>query len=851
MVTLKNTGGVELDKDGIMTNMYNCEVPQAEGVKPEGGGHAKAVLIPGKSSHPFQERTLTLDQTVKIGRSVARIRPSATNGIFDCKVLSRNHAVIWYDNKKFYIQDTKSSNGTFVNNHRLSKGSEDSLPREIYSGDVVQFGVDVLENQRKGKEDSKNSDESNRIVTHGCIIATVKLYYPNGKEADSSQSSTVPKSDLPQEEICKLQMIIYEAQQREARLHDKLEELQFIVGKLEVACQDALTNRFEETRLLSKIENLEKQTRVMRKIRQGSIDKTSEKAETEIHQLLIDVEKVQCASREIQEMQHRKLLETEQKLAEAQTAATNLQSEVFALREHASRSETHIQELAARCTNFSQTIDVLKTNLAAQIEANQDLEARLAEIQQREAEFRSNFYQNSELLKDKGRLITEECEDDDVPKKDKDNEDIVLEWIYKCYTKIGNFDQKDRINEDDRTEYLKKLISSLRDALCNGLQNISTCLGQLDAARVEFERSKDDVDKYLSQKEELMSQVEVNRRFRCNKKKSQNELYSEVNKAIIMSSNLDKVSKLEEELREQEELLNEARQKKNESERKYNKLKGELDSTKFKFEMLSQEGICARKVIENSEADFITGRVDKIDSEKFIAGDDGKLSADTQGMKEVVTDNKECQTVSVVMKTSETNTGESRTDLSEEEYKIIEELNGSLDKYIEEEEEEDDEISTPYAEITAAKDSEDTVAVPEDSPDAGSSPEQRVPETSPREQSKDSLEISSSNLGIWEKIERIQSLSSSLSSESSTTSDIEIKEIRCLLNLIAEDLVRLLMHEQQMNKDKQVLQEKLDKSMSQADIAALGLANHFFALIVGLFLYYIGERALEFMGFSR
>lgn len=22
-------------------------------------------------------------------------------------------------------------------------------------------------------------------VTHGCIIATVKLYYPNGKEADS------------------------------------------------------------------------------------------------------------------------------------------------------------------------------------------------------------------------------------------------------------------------------------------------------------------------------------------------------------------------------------------------------------------------------------------------------------------------------------------------------------------------------------------------------------------------------------------------------------------------------------------------------------------------------------------
>lgn len=57
MVTLKNISGVELDKDGVMTNMHNCEMPQAEGVKPEGGGQAKAVLIPGKSSHPFQVRS--------------------------------------------------------------------------------------------------------------------------------------------------------------------------------------------------------------------------------------------------------------------------------------------------------------------------------------------------------------------------------------------------------------------------------------------------------------------------------------------------------------------------------------------------------------------------------------------------------------------------------------------------------------------------------------------------------------------------------------------------------------------------------------------------------------------------
>lgn len=44
------------------------------------------------------------------------------------------------------------------------------------------------------------------------------------------------------------------------------------------------------------------------------------------------------------------------------------------------------------------------------------------------------------------------------------------------------------------------------------------------------------------------------------------------------------------------------------------------------------------------------------------------------------------------------------------------------------------------------------------------------------------------------------------------------------MNLIAEDLVRLLLREQEINRDKQNLQERLDKSMSQADIAALGLA---------------------------
>lgn len=52
------------------------------------------------NSHPFQERHISLLEPVKIGRSVARARPQSSNGIFDCKVLSRNHAVVWYENGK-------------------------------------------------------------------------------------------------------------------------------------------------------------------------------------------------------------------------------------------------------------------------------------------------------------------------------------------------------------------------------------------------------------------------------------------------------------------------------------------------------------------------------------------------------------------------------------------------------------------------------------------------------------------------------------------------------------------------------------------------------------------------------
>ena len=63
-------------------------------------GAALAVLNCQSTSHPFQDRHITLHEAVKVGRAVARARPAANNAIFDCKVLSRNHALLWYSNGK-------------------------------------------------------------------------------------------------------------------------------------------------------------------------------------------------------------------------------------------------------------------------------------------------------------------------------------------------------------------------------------------------------------------------------------------------------------------------------------------------------------------------------------------------------------------------------------------------------------------------------------------------------------------------------------------------------------------------------------------------------------------------------
>lgn len=82
-------------------------------------------------------------QTLKIGRqNTPKTSNKITDGFFDSRVLSRNHAELFVKDDGLYIRDLKSSNGTFLNDSKLE-------PYEDYKlniNDKIDLGT-TLESQ--------------------------------------------------------------------------------------------------------------------------------------------------------------------------------------------------------------------------------------------------------------------------------------------------------------------------------------------------------------------------------------------------------------------------------------------------------------------------------------------------------------------------------------------------------------------------------------------------------------------------------------------------------------------------------------------------------------------------------
>uniref|UniRef100_A0AAZ3RRH6 Sarcolemmal membrane-associated protein n=1 Tax=Oncorhynchus tshawytscha TaxID=74940 RepID=A0AAZ3RRH6_ONCTS len=292
------------------------------------------------NSHPFQERHVYLEEPVKIGRSVARCRPAQNNATFDCKVLSRNHALVWFDHKtgKFYLQDTKSSNGTFINSQRLSRGSEESPPCEVLSGDFIQFGVDVTENTRK--------------VTHGCVVSTIKLFLPDGMEA--RRRSDVIQAPLPlpvdkvaantpimySQELFQLSQYLQEALHREQMLEQKLATLQCLLATTQEASESSWQALIDEDRLLSRLEVMGNQ------LQSYSKNQTENGMRNELVTLQEDKYNYEITAKESLRRVLQEKIEVARKLSEVERSLSNTEDECSHLKEMNERNHEELRELA-------------------------------------------------------------------------------------------------------------------------------------------------------------------------------------------------------------------------------------------------------------------------------------------------------------------------------------------------------------------------------------------------------------------------------------------------------------------------------------------------------------------------
>lgn len=407
---------------------------------------AKAVLICRASSHPFQERTLTLEQPVKIGRSVARARAAPNNAIFDCKVLSRNHALLWHTSGKFFLQDTSSSNGTFVNSQRLSASGLESTPKEVCSGDIVQFGVDVVESTKK--------------VTHGCIVATLKLYLPDGKEAKASLSTSVSSlaGNVSLEDLYKLNQVMQEASRREKALYSKLGYLQQLVENTRKAANQSWRALITEDRLLSWVVTIENQLAVYSK------NYTEDKIRNELAKLQDEKAQYQNAAKEALQKILQEKLEVTQKLVQLEGRLSETEEECQSLHNVAKYTQTELQELGAK---YAETQKKLQETTNKLVESEEKVKDVLLSAEYEKRDFLKRLEDQSKVEKNL-RAKLHDSRSDSVN-------------IYKQITALRNYTQTlQDINL--KLEVGENLVSKGGE---DPIEAINTILNKLNSIRVD------------------------------------------------------------------------------------------------------------------------------------------------------------------------------------------------------------------------------------------------------------------------------------------------------------------------------------------------------------------------------
>uniref|UniRef100_A0A8C2DC12 Sarcolemmal membrane-associated protein n=1 Tax=Cyprinus carpio TaxID=7962 RepID=A0A8C2DC12_CYPCA len=421
---------------------------------------ALAVFTCRPNSHPFQERHVYLDEPVKIGRSVARCRPAQNNATFDCKVLSRNHALVWFDHKtgKFYLQDTKSSNGTFINSQRLSRGSEESPPCEVLS------------------------------VTHGCIVSTIKLFLPDGMEARrrsedfsfslcfflSGMQVSANTPSMYSQELFQLSQYLQEALHREQMLEQKLATLQRLLASTQEASESSWQALIDEDRLLSRLEVMGNQLQAYSK------NQTEDGIRKELVALTEDKHNYETTAKESLRRVLQEKIEVVRKLSEVERSLSNTEDECTHLREMNERTQEELRELANKYNGAVNEVKDLTEKIKVAegkheeltqkgLNEKKELQLKIEEMEEKEQALQAriealqadNDFTNERLTALQGKTHTglfcsasienqidaKECDMSDTlsPSKDKSSDD----------TSDGQMDEQELNESQNRVSLLK------------------------------------------------------------------------------------------------------------------------------------------------------------------------------------------------------------------------------------------------------------------------------------------------------------------------------------------------------------------------------------------------------------
>ena len=178
--------------------------PQPNGARPEPSQsqtEPPAILSLLPMTGTFERKHITVPyfpEVLRIGRQTnAKTVPTATNGYFDSKVLSRQHAEVWADrNGKIWIRDVKSSNGTFVNGTRLSPENRDSEPHELREHDTLELGIDIVSEDQRSIVHHKVSAKVEHAGIYGSGTNMMDL---NFGDLDSSSTNAFMGSAMGQQ----------------------------------------------------------------------------------------------------------------------------------------------------------------------------------------------------------------------------------------------------------------------------------------------------------------------------------------------------------------------------------------------------------------------------------------------------------------------------------------------------------------------------------------------------------------------------------------------------------------------------------------------------------------------------